>query len=324
MGLAENILKGDVKSAARLITEVEEGKDEAYAALSQLIPHTGKAHILGITGPAGSGKSTLTGRLAASLSDLGRKVGVVATDPTSVKGGGAFLGDRLRMKGAERKEIFIRSMAHRGHPGGVARAAAGAMCIMEGLGKDIVILESAGAGQGEKGLFYMCDTVITLFTPEYGDEFQLMKAGLLEISDIVVVNKADKPGAANAESALKSLSRSREGSEGRTVPVLLTRADRGEGMEALMEAIEEHWQFLAEGGKRERARREKAGVFLMTLLKEELWKRFCDKLKGSALCTGIIDEACAGKTDPYSAIARLLDHMETEVDEGGRDEFRPD
>jgi LAO/AO transport system kinase len=310
MGLVENILKGDMKSAARLISQVEEGRDEAYVALSRLIPHTGKAHILGITGPAGSGKSTLTGRLAVSFSDLGRKVGVIATDPTSIKGGGAFLGDRLRMKDAEKKDIFIRSMAHRGHPGGVARAAAGAMYILEALGKDIIILESAGAGQGEKGLFYMCDTVVALFTPEYGDEFQLMKAGLLEIGDIIVVNKADKPGAEDAGRELKTLSSGRGWSNSWTVPVLLVRADRGEGIEPLVEAVKSHWDSLAENGKREKLRREKAEVFLMTLLKEELWKRFSERLRESTFCTGILDEACSGKTDPYSAILRILDRME--------------
>lgn len=310
MGLVEEILEGSMKSAARLISQVEEGKDEAYAALSRLIPHTGKAHILGITGPAGSGKSTLTGHLAVSFSDLGGKVGVIATDPTSIKGGGAFLGDRLRMKGAEKRDIFIRSMAHRGHPGGVARAAAGAMYVLEALGKDIIILESAGAGQGEKGLFYMCDTIITVFTPEYGDEFQLMKAGLLEIGDIIVVNKADKSGAKEAERALKALSPGRGWSNDWKVPVLLTRADRGEGVEALVQAVKSHWQSIAESGKREKLRREKAEVFLMTLLKEELWKRFSEKLTESTFCSRILDEAFTGKTDPYSATLRILDSME--------------
>ena len=310
MGLVEEILEGSMKSAARLISQVEEGRDEAYAALSRLIPHTGKAHILGITGPAGSGKSTLTGHLAVSFSDLGGKVGVIATDPTSIKGGGAFLGDRLRMKDAEKRDIFIRSMAHRGHPGGVARAAAGAVYVLEALGKDIIILESAGAGQSEKGLFYMCDTIITLFTPEYGDEFQLMKAGLLEIGDIIVVNKADKPGAEEAERELKALSSGRGWSNNWTVPVLLTRADRGEGVEALVQAVKSHWQSLAESGKREKLRREKAEVFLMTLLKEELWKRFSEKLRKSTFCSRILDEAFTGKTDPYSATLRILDSME--------------
>ena len=310
MGVVEEILEGSVKSAARLISQVEEGRDEAYTALSRLISYTGKAHILGITGPAGSGKSTLAGHLAVSFSDLGGKVGVIATDPSSIKGGGAFLGDRLRMKDAEKRNIFIRSMAHRGHPGGIARAAAGAMYVLEALGKDIIILESAGAGQGEKGLFYMCDTIITLFTPEYGDEFQLMKAGLLEIGDIIVVNKTDKPGTEEAERELKALSSGREWPNSWTVPVLLVQADRSEGVEALVQAVKSHWQFLAESGKREELHREKAEVFLMTLLKEELWKRFSGKLRESAFCSGILDEAFAGKTDPYSAILRILDSME--------------
>ncbi len=309
MGIVDNIMRGDAKSAARLISQVEEGKDEAYAVLSQLVPRTGKAHIVGVTGPAGSGKSTVAGWLAVLFSDRGRKVGIIATDPTSIKGGGAFLGDRLRMKGAEKRDIFIRSMAHRGHPGGIARAAAGATYILECLGKDIVILESAGAGQGEKGLFYMCDTVIALFTPEYGDEFQLLKAGLLEIGDIVVLNKADKQGAADAERELKTYSRDQARPDGWIVPVLLTRADRGDGMNDLADEIENHWRSLAKNGTRKKTRSEKAEFFLMMLLKEELWRRFSERLKGSLFCAGLIDEVCSGKADPYTTASRILDAM---------------
>lgn len=315
MGLVEDILKGDEKSAARLISQVEDGKREAYAALSQLLPHTGKAHILGITGPPGAGKSSLTGRLAVAFSDHGRMVGIIATDPTSIRGGGAFLGDRLRMKEAEKKEIFIRSMAHRGYSGGVARAVAGAVYVLEGLGKNVIILESVGAGQSEKGLFYLCDTIITLFTPDYGDEIQLMKAGLMEIGDILVVNKADKPGAVDARGELAVLSSDRSRSSGWHVPVLLTRADLGEGMDALVSAIEDHWRSLIESGKREQTKKEKTGVFLMTLLKEELWERFTDRLHGSTLFMGILEEVYSGKIDPYSAIERILDSMDNRKSE---------
>jgi LAO/AO transport system kinase len=174
----------------------------------------------------------------------------------------------------------------------------------------MVILESAGAGQGEKGLFYMCDTVVALFTPEYGDEFQLLKAGLMEISDIIVVNKADKPGAADAEREIETYSRDAVRWDGWVVPVLLTRADRGDGMDALADAIERHWHSIGENGRRDTARKEKAEFFLMNLLKEELWQRFSEKLKGSTFCAGLIDEACSGRADPYTTALRILDSME--------------
>ncbi len=309
MGLVEDILKGDEKSAARLISQVEDGNREAYKALSQLLPHAGRAYILGITGPPGSGKSTLTGRLAVAFSGRGKNVGVIATDPTSVKGRGAFLGDRLRMKEAEKKQIFIRSMAHRGYPGGVARAAAGAAYILEGLGKDLIILETLGAGQSEKGLAYLCDTVITLFTPDYGDEIQLLKAGLMEIGDIVIVNKADKPGAEDACRELASLVSGRGLTNGWNVPVLLARANKGEGVEALMLAIEAHWQSLAKKGEREKRKKERTETFLMALLKEELWKRFFEHFGKGPAFTEMLRDVRTGMTDPYSAVERMLDGL---------------
>ncbi len=310
MGLVENILKGDEKSAAQLISRVEEGKPDAYVALSRLLPHTGRAHILGITGPPGAGKSTLVGRLAGTYLDSGRKVGVVATDPTSMQGRGAFLGDRLRMKEAEKKRIFIRSMAHRGYPGGLAKAAAGAMYILEALGKDVIIFESVGAGQSEKGLFQLCDTIITVFTPDYGDEIQLMKAGLMEIGDIIVVNKSDKPGADEARRDLEIFPSDRTKSAAWRVPVLLTRADRGEGIDALIDVVERHWQSLTGSGKREQKKKDKLGLFLMALLKEEFWQRLEEKLKKDALYARVLNDMHSGNIDPYSAMLRVLDGLE--------------
>jgi LAO/AO transport system kinase len=310
MGLVENILKGDEKSAAQLISRVEEGKPDAYVALSRLLPHTGRAHILGITGPPGAGKSTLVGRLAGTYLDSGRKVGVVATDPTSMQGRGAFLGDRLRMKEAEKKRIFIRSMAHRGYPGGLAKAAAGAMYILEALGKDVIIFESVGAGQSEKGLFQLCDTIITVFTPDYGDEIQLMKAGLMEIGDIIVVNKSDKPGADEARRDLEIFPSDRTMSADWRAPVLLTQADRGEGIDALIEVVERHWHSLTGSGKREQKKKDKLGLFLTALLKEEFWQRLEEKLKTDALYASVLDDMHAGNIDPYSAMLRVLDGLE--------------
>lgn len=310
MGLVEKILNGDEKSAAKLISRVEAGKTEAYQALSQLLPHTGKAQIVGITGPAGAGKSTIAGRLAAAFADRGRHPGVIATDPTSMRGPGAFLGDRLRMKDAEKKRIFIRSMAHRGYPGGLAKAAAGAMYVLEALGKDVIIFESLGAGQAEKGLFQLCDTIITVFTPDYGDEVQLLKAGLLEIGDIVVVNKSDKPGALDALKDIEASSSRRAASPNWKVPVLLIRAERGEGIDALVEAVEQHRKHLADSGMRDAKKKEKLRLFLMSLLKEEFWQRLEARLQTDSLFSDVLDDVHAGRLDPYSAMLRTLDGLE--------------
>jgi LAO/AO transport system kinase len=305
-GLAQKVLKGDEKSAARLISLIENGKPEGYAELSLLLPHTGKAHVIGITGPPGAGKSTITGRLAVSLSDAGRKVGVVATDPTSLRGG-ALLADRVRMKDAEKKSVFIRSMAHRGHPGGVARAVAGAVYVLEGLGKDIVLIESLGAGQAEKELLHLCDTVIILFTPDYGDEIQLMKAGLMEIGDILVVNKGDRPGAIDAEQELTRCCSERPRTAGWTVPVLVTQAHRGEGVKELVDAINNHWRFITEDEKQGKRKEEKIGAFFMSLLKEEVWRRFAQAIANNDEFIRITEETKQGRMDPYSAVEKILE-----------------
>jgi LAO/AO transport system kinase len=305
-GLAGKILKGDEKSAARLISLIEDGSEEGRRELSALFPYTGSAHVIGITGPSGAGKSTIAGRVAAALSVRGKKVGVVAIDPTSECGGGAFLADRLRMKDAEKKAVFIRSMAHRGYPGGVARAAAGAVYVLDGLGKDTILVESLGAGQAEKGLFYLCDTVIVLFTPDYGDEIQLLKAGLMEIGDILVVNKGDHPGAEDTRRSLSMSSRCSPGKDDWIAPVLVTRADRGEGIIELVEAIEGHVRFISDG-RGEKRRKEKVGAFMVGLLKEELWKRFDGLLRDNKACTEITEEAMSRKRDPYSAVERIIE-----------------
>lgn len=309
MGLVDNILKGDEKSAARLITGIENGDREAYQELSLLFPHTGKAHIIGVTGPAGAGKSTLIGQLALLLAGKGSSVGVIATDPTSVNGKGAFLGDRVRMKGAEEHNVFIRSMAHRSHPGGIARAAAAAAYVMEGLGKDHIIVESIGAGQTDKDLFFLCDTVITVFTPEYGDEIQLFKAGLMEIGDIIVVNKSDTSGAEDAARDILLASRLTARSNGWDVPVFLTDSQHGTGIDALVEAMEDHWQRSGRKGRTQR-KADNAEAFMVALLKEELWQEISERLTAARTFKEVAGEVRSGRMDPYSAVRKILDELE--------------
>ncbi len=309
MGLVDDILKGDEKSAARLITRIENGDREAYRDLSLLFPYTGKAHIIGVTGPAGAGKSTLIGRLALAFSGQGKSVGVIATDPSSVNGKGAFLGDRLRMKGAEERNVFIRSMAHRSYPGGVARAAAAAAYVMEGLGKERIIVESIGAGQTDKDLFFLCDTVITVFTPEYGDEIQLFKAGLMEIGDIIVVNKSDTPGADDAAREILLVSQRMTRSNGWNVPVLLTDSQGGAGIDALVEAVEGHWRSSGQKGRTER-KADNVEAFMMALLKEELWREISARVTAGQTFREVAREVRSGRMDPYSAVRKILDELE--------------
>ena len=320
MSLAEKILKGDDKSAARLISLIEEGDEEGYKELHRLLPHTGGAHVIGVTGPAGAGKSTVISHLALQFIAQGCKVGIIAIDPTSLRGRGALLGDRIRMKEVEKGgTAFIRSMAHRGYPGGVARAAIGAKYVLEGLGKDPVIIESVGAGQSDKALYFLADTVITLLTPDYGDDIQLLKAGLLEIGDIIVINKMDKPGAEDAGRQLDHHF-GKSGREGWRVPILLTRADRGEGINELVQAIKAHSRFLTENKNGKEQKREKIAAFMSLLLKEELWKRFMETEAGTVQLQRMIDQVQTGKKDPYTSVDELLESLAPIGEKKGRKE----
>ena len=307
MELVEGVVKGNELCAAKLISLIEEGEQEGYLALRRLLPYTGNAHVIGVTGPAGAGKSTVIGKLAAQFCRDGKKVAVIAVDPTSIRSSGAFLGDRLRMKEAEKAgDVFIRSMAQRNHPGGICRAASGAVCVMEGLGKDVVIIESVGAGQSDKALFHLADTVITLFTPEFGDEVQLLKAGLFEIGDVVVINKGDMPGVEDARQMISAYIGDGHG-DGWHIPILSTIASRGEGIDELMRALETRWEFLREADRGRLARREKRVSFLMTLLKEELWKFFAGRLSTDDGFQATMEEVREGRLDPYSAVDRIMD-----------------
>jgi LAO/AO transport system kinase len=314
--LAEKILQGDERSGARLISLIEARDPEGYEELTRLLPYVNRAHVLGVTGPAGAGKSTLISRLASGLHKREKRLGIVAIDPTSLHSHGALLGDRLRMKEAEDAgDIFIRSMADRDQPGGVCHAALGAVYVIEALGKDVVIVESVGAGQSDKALFYLCDTVMTVFTPEFGDELQLLKAGLLEIGDVVVLNKCDKPGAEDAMVALYAqISMKGEGEW--SPPILRTRADIGEGIDECVSTIELRWDFLQKDKRTPEDRRRKITMFVMTLLKEELWRRFAGLCSDDKEYEQIMREAQSNVIDPYTAIERIADSAETRLRDG--------
>ncbi len=313
LNLAEKILQGDERSGARLISLIEAGDQRGYAELTRLLLYINRAHVVGVTGPAGAGKSTFISRVASGLHKQKKKLGIVAIDPSSLHSRGALLGDRLRMKEAEDTgDIFIRSMADRDQPGGVCHAALGAVYVMEALGKDVIIVESVGAGQSDKALFYLCDTVVTVFTPEFGDELQLLKAGLLEIGDMVVLNKCDKPGAEDAMAALSAhLPMKAEGEW--SPPILPTQAHVGEGIAECLAAIGRRWEFLQKDGRRPEGRRQKISLFVMTLLKEELWRRFAKLCSTDREYEQIMREARSNIIDPYTAIERIADSAEARL-----------
>ena len=306
MELVKKVLQGDERSAARLISMIEEGLDEGYEAVSLLFPHTGKAHIIGITGAPGAGKSTIIGKLAVGYSRQKRKVGIIAVDPTSSKGSGAFLGDRVRMRDAEKEEgIFIRSMAHRGFPGGIAKATMGAAFVLEGLGKEVILIESVGAGQTEIQISMICDSVITVITADYGDEMQLMKAGLIEIGDIVVMNKMDKPGATEAAGDIAHYLTSRK-DKAWQIPVLTMEARKGEGIERLMATLDLHHKHMEGDVEGKSTKKEKMKQLVFALFKEEAWSSIMANLQGKAAFEEIIKKVEDGKIDPYKAVRMAL------------------
>jgi GTPase len=306
MELVKKVLQGDEGSAARLISMIEEGLDEGYEAVSLLFPHTGKAHVIGVTGAPGAGKSTIVDKLAVSYGRHGKKVGVIAVDPTSAKGTGAFLGDRVRMRDAEKVEgIFIRSMAHRGFPGGIARATVGATYVLDGLGKEVILIESVGAGQTEIQISMICDSVITVLTPDYGDEIQLLKAGLIEIGDIVVMNKADKPGATEAAEDIAFYLMKRKDQPWQ-IPVLTMEARKGKGVEKLMAALNLHGKHIEDNLHGKSTKKEKTKQLVLALFKEEAWSAIMKSVQGNADFEEIMRKVQDGTIDPYKAVRMVL------------------
>ncbi|MBP8744196.1 MAG: methylmalonyl Co-A mutase-associated GTPase MeaB [Syntrophorhabdus sp.] len=307
MELVDKVLRGDEGSAARLISMIEEGRDEGYEAISLLFPYTGKAHVIGVTGAPGAGKSTIVDKLAISFGRQGGKVGIIAVDPTSAKGSGAFLGDRLRMRNAEKLEgVFIRSMAHRGFPGGIAKATLGAAYVLEGLGKDVILIESVGSGQTEIQISMICDSVVTVLTPDYGDEIQLMKAGLLEIGDIVVMNKTDRPGAVEAAKEIEFYLMSHKKQHWQ-IPVLTVEAIQGKGVEDLIAALKLHRTYTVENSQGSSKKKENIKRLVLAIFKEEFWGETLKKIQGKAMFDDIFQQLQNNTIDPYKAVRMVMD-----------------
>ena len=301
------VLQGDEKSAARLISMIEDGGDEGYRAISLLFSHTGKAHIIGVTGTPGSGKSTLINKLAVNFAGKGKKIGIIVVDPTSPKDSGALLGDRLRMRDAENTDgVFIRSMASRGWPGGIAKATAAAVYVLEALGKEIIMVETVGAGQTEMQIYSLCNTIITILTPDYGDEIQLMKAGLLEIGDIVAINKADSDWAEGITADIEAYINQYKKTD-RQTPVLTIQAKEGSGIERLIDLINEHFVYLNKNTHGKNIQNEKLKALMLALLKEEIWKKALNARAGNKHFNGILEKLQKREIDPYSAARTALE-----------------
>jgi LAO/AO transport system kinase len=308
MGLAEKILQGDIRAAARLMRDVDDGFASALAELKILYPYTGKAYIIGITGPPGAGKSTLTDQITAVFRRQGKRVGIVAVDPTSPFTGGAILGDRIRMnRHADDAGVFIRSLATRGALGGISRSTGEVVNIMDAMGMDVVIIETVGVGQDEIDIVRLAHTTAVVMVPGMGDDIQAIKAGILEIADVFVVNKADRDGADRTARDLAVMLEMGNRRAGEWLPrVMQTEASRGVGIDELVAEFENHQNYLFTSGVIERFTAEKNAAVFTDMLKERLFRQLYDALVADGSFSRIVAGMASRAVDPYSAVENIL------------------
>jgi len=296
---------GDKRSIARLVSVVENDEPGAAEAMRALYPQTGRAQIVGITGPPGGGKSTLVNRLAGTYRERASRVAIVAVDPSSPFTGGAILGDRIRMRERFLDEgIFIRSMASRGHAGGLARATARVVNVLDALGTDVILVETVGVGQEEVDVIRVVDTVCLVTVPGLGDDIQAIKAGVLEIADVLVVNKADRPGSdetARDLAQMLSLAKDRPWK----TPIVRTSAQSGDGLPQLVDAIDKHRAWSRESGEYLERRRAAARSEVEALLQEALLRELAGRVGESRLAAAVARVA-ERSLDPYAAVEELL------------------
>ncbi len=303
--LAAQVLAGSHQAAARLISLVENGEREGAAALRSLYPHTGQAHSIGITGPPGAGKSTLVDALIRRLRREGSMVGIVAIDPTSPFTGGAVLGDRVRMQDhATDPGVFVRSMATRGALGGLAPATADVIHILDALGCAHILIETVGAGQGEVDVAAAADTVIVVTVPGLGDTVQTLKAGIMEIGDLFVVNKADRPEADRTVTEIKMMLGLAPERPWRP-PVLKTVAVSGEGVEELLAAVRSHRAHLEASGELRQRRRERLRREVLRAVEDRIRAQALARVRESGVLDEVLDAVTDGRLDPHSAADRV-------------------
>jgi LAO/AO transport system kinase len=305
---AERVCAGDVLAVSRAITAIENHQPEAEQLLREVFPRTGKAYLTGITGAPGTGKSTLVDRLAGHYRRANEAVGVIAVDPTSPYTGGAILGDRIRMQGhAGDAGMFIRSMATRGFLGGLARATAEVALLLDAAGKDQVLIETVGVGQDEVDIVRLADCVVVVMVPGLGDDIQNMKAGLMEIGDIFVLNKSDREGADRLEQELHAMLSLVMPREGWHPPVVRTVASDGKGIDVLAATVGKFRAHFESSGERRRKHVEHWKARLIELVESRLLQRALGGAGGEARLTELAGEVADRKKDPFSAVNEILE-----------------
>jgi len=303
----EQIRAGDVRAIARAITAIENGRPEAEEILRQVFPFTGNAYLVGVTGAPGTGKSTLVDRLAAHYRRNQQTVGIIAVDPTSPFTGGAILGDRIRMQGhAGDVGIYIRSMATRGFLGGLARATADVALLLDAAGKNIILIETVGVGQDEVEIVRLADCTLVVLVPGLGDDVQNMKAGLMEIGDLFVLNKSDREGADRVEQQVKAMLQIVPERDGWRPPVVRTVATEGHGVAELAGAIESFRQHFEVASRRRAKQVERWKQRLLDLLENRLMERVVGDARGEKALESLAAEVAERRMDPYAAVSEIL------------------
>ena len=305
--LLHNFFNGDTRALSRIITHVENRAADSLEILQRLFPHSGKSQVIGVTGSPGSGKSTLVDRLASAYRKKGHTLAVVAVDPSSPFTGGAILGDRIRMQtpGPD-PGVYIRSMATRGHLGGLATATADVVTVLDAAGKNPILVETVGVGQDEIEIVKLADISIVILVPGMGDDVQALKAGIMEIGDIFVINKCDRPGVEKMERAVLAMLSLANRVDGWEPPVLKTVATEGRGIEELAATIERCYSFLQTSSGRVEKKRQAAKQRLITLLEERLVKTAIQQVFPDGELIRVVDQIANRQQDPYSVVDEII------------------